>query len=477
MDQVKAALAWLKKHHFWVLGGIAPLIALACWWMGASELDKQFAENKSKIASEFSNQQGIVTKSFLPNDPVNARQTQENEALADRVEALWSKLYDRQREEVLRWPAELGADFVDEVQDLKFGDWIPDRLRQTYFNYIVNYFPNLRTIVGAQELEDDGSLGGFGGGGEFGGGRGGSRGGGGEFGGRGGSGGDFAPVDTETLVDQNFLVYWVDQEAVKSTLVWDRQPSPLRVWVTQENLWVYETLLKAIAATNDASGADRNSNAAVQQIIEMQVGPLAARESRATGRIFVPESSAPVMGLEGEFAGESGEMAMDESGGEFAEFGEGMGEGMGGDSEVMELLSGRYLDETGLPLAIVEPVEYPIGAEFKRLPVRLALYMDQRWVNRLILELANAPLQVEIEEVRINPSSSSGGGGEFGGRGGGGSGSPFGAGVEEIQAFNRRPSVVPVVLQGIVYIFNEPDASLLRGEGDESLETAMLSQP
>ncbi|QDU91196.1 hypothetical protein Pla175_46160 [Pirellulimonas nuda] len=479
MDQLKAAFAWLKKHHFWVLGAVAPLIAIACWWMGASELDKQFVANKGKIDGEFQSHQALSSKSFLPNDPVNNRQTQENDALAKRIEKLWTRLYDRQREVVLRWPAELGDDFVDEVQDLQFGDWIRDGLRQTYLNYIVNYFPNLRTIVGAQELADEDTLGGFGGGGgEYGG-----RGGGGEYGGGGfggGSGGDYAAVDTEQLVDQDFIVYWVDQAAVKSTLVWDRQPSPLRVWVTQENLWVYETLLRAIAATNVASGADRNSNAAVQQILEMQVGPLAARESRATGRLYTPETASPLGGLGESEYGDSDGFAMDDPSGGGDMMSE-LGEGMGGDSEVTELLYGRYLDENGLPIEIVEPVEYPIGAEFKRLPVRLALYMDQRWVNQLILELANAPLQVEIQEVRINPGGSvgSGGGGGGGGGeyGGGGSGSPFANNTEDIQAFNRRPSVVPVVLQGIVYIFNQPDPAALKVQGDDSLDMAMLTEP
>ncbi len=468
MDQIKVAFAWLKKNHFWVLGAVAPLIAVACWWMGASQLDQEFSANKSKIAGEFSNQDGIVAKSFLPNEPVNLKQSKENQALAKRIEALWVKLYNRQREEVLRWPEELGEDFVDEVQGLQFGDWIRDGLRQTYLNYIVNYFPNLGKIVEAQKLEDDAETSGFGGGGR-----------GGEFGGRsggfgggysGGSSAELNPVDTEQLLDQDFLVYWVDQEEVKSTLVWDRQPSPLRVWVTQENLWVYQTLLRAIAATNEASGADRNSNAAVQQILEMKVGPLAARESRATGRIFVPESTSALGGLEGEMFSEEmmGEEGLD--GGGMGEFGE--GEGLGADSETMELLYGRYLDENNLPLALPEEVTFPIGTEFKRLPVRLALYMDQRWINRLIIELANAPLQVEVQEVRINPTDNANSGGGMGDPA-----APFANKTDEIQAFNRRPSVVPVVLQGIVYIFNEPDPSVLNpGEGDESMSTAMLTE-
>ena len=52
------------------------------------------------------------------------------------------------------------------------------------------------------------------------------------------------------------------------------------------------------------------------------------------------------------------------------------------------------------PRRVLEPEDF--GKEFKRLPVRMRLWMDQRWLPHLISECANAPLQVEVQEVRIN---------------------------------------------------------------------------
>ena len=87
---------------------------------------------------------------------------------------------------------------------------------------------------------------------------------------------------------------------------------------------------------------------------------------------------------------------------------------------------------TSAPMAPRSPIRATasltaFGNEFKRLPVRMQLWMDQRWLPQLISECANAPLQVEVQEVRINPADDGSGGGG-GGRGGGGYGRGEGGG-------------------------------------------------
>ena len=42
MDQIRTALAWLKRHHFWVLSGLIALIALGCWWKGTSTFSAKY---------------------------------------------------------------------------------------------------------------------------------------------------------------------------------------------------------------------------------------------------------------------------------------------------------------------------------------------------------------------------------------------------------------------------------------------------
>jgi len=113
------------------------------------------------------------------------------------------------------------------------------------------------------------------------------------------------------------------------------------------------------------------------------------------------------------------------------------------------------------------------GAEYKRLPVRMALKMDQRWLPRLIAECASEPLQIEVQEVRVNPPEGIGGsasgapGSSFrGGDSGPGGGSVF---PEDppIQPFPSQPEMVNVIIQGTIFIFNKPNAAILQTPGEQ----------
>jgi hypothetical protein len=96
--------------------------------------------------------------------------------------------------------------------------------------------------------------------------------------------------------------------------------------------------------------------------------------------------------------------------------------------------------------------------------------MDQRWLPQLIAECASAPLQVEIQEVRVNVGDDGPGGGSRGGFGGGrqsyGAGSM--GGVEMTP--ESEPNMKSIVLQGTVYIFNPPTEAAAAG-ADGSLAT------
>ncbi len=154
-------------------------------------------------------------------------------------------------------------------------------------------------------------------------------------------------------------------------------------------------------------------------------------------------------------------------------------------------LWGRYLDAQGKPIpvggaapaggdttgATAGPIDLSVfGLEYKRLPVRMVLRMDQRWLPRLIAECANQPLQIEVQEVHINTpdaggleAGSPGGFRSMGERGPGG-GSPGGnLSIDHtvIEPFPQQPNIVNVVIQGTIYIFNKPNKSILQPPTDE----------
>jgi hypothetical protein len=401
-------------------------------------------------------------------------------------------------------------------------------LLDNYQNYAERYFPELPKIVGARALREDeiSSASGFGGGYGRGGGEGYGRGGG------YGRGSD-TPLTTglPEEMDDNYICDWLDQAYVREQLNFPHRPSSIRVWVTQEDLWVLKTLLTVIRNTNEAAGATRKSNAAVKTIYSLEVGKRAAPYSRNPGHVYRAPTAAP--SAEGMLGGEGGEMAMGtEGGGRYGgtsgygteggggyEMGTGMegGRGYGGQEgpmteaqEAAILTGGRYLGPDGKPIgggadmamsgdasadasaAPAAPTDFG-SAEYKRLPVRMSLQMNQRWLTQLITECANQPLQVEVQEVRINPSDfasasgASGGGyqafggggygrGESGFSGGGGSAAGLFPERTGIQAFPAQPNLVNVVVQGTIYIFNEPDPSVLEAGGETQVADASSVQ-
>jgi len=157
------------------------------------------------------------------------------------------------------------------------------------------------------------------------------------------------------------------------------------------------------------------------------------------------------------------------------------------------LLSYRYLDDKGQPISVGAPAagaagpeggapaEAPVagpappldlslfGTGYKRLPIRMVLYMDSRWLPQLITACANEPLRIEVQEVRINPPDGGGVGGmngggpsSFGGPSASMAGGTFFPDRTGIQSFPAQPTVATVVVQGTIYIFNKPNVNLLQ---------------
>lgn len=500
MDQLRTALKWLKQQHFWVLSVLAALIGLGCWWVVSGKMSALYETSQKTITAEFTSLATLSSAPFHPNETINGRQLAETKKIADNVTKLWEQLYDRQREQVLQWPAALSKAFRDFVEKKQFGDEIDAELRNNYQNYIERHFPELPKQIGARVMEV-GAIGTLGGG----------RGG---IGPEGGPASGLAP-DGTLQEDDDYICEWVDQNVIREELDFPQRPSALRIWVTQEDLWVYHTLLDVIAKTNQAAGATRQSNAAVRTVYSLEVGKRAAPFSRQQNRLLVPPLiQSPAAGAE--IGPEGGPVPLGPEGGprppQTEMFGPegrggggpGGGAGMTPEQESGFLLSYRYLDDKGMPIPFgsgaaaaagpeaglvpdpaavavpAGPIDFSIlGVGYKRLPVRMVLQMDVRWLPQLISACANQPLRVEVQEVRINTpdvagleAGGAGGGGGFRGvgergPGGGGAGANLFPDHTGLQNFPQQPNVVNVVIQGTIYIFNKPNPTLLQPPAEQ----------
>lgn len=497
MDHVRKILGWLKQNHFWVLSVLIVLISLFCWWTASGTMRKLYKENETKISGGFQQVDSILRDPFHPNPQIKNQQSKEYDQLREAVKTLWQQLYDAQSKGVLIWPEALLPQFVETVKKLQFGDEIPDRWREHYQNYIFRHFPKLPEKIGARAIQEGQS-------------------------GVAGSGftrrgmspeGPGISTSGELEDDGNFICEWSpeDQQVVRDELEFQNVPSALRVWCTQENLWVYHTLLDVIRNTNTAANATRISNAAVRRVYALQVGQMAAPFSRQPNRIYKLPTPAAAAGAESELtasgpSGVGGPGAGMEgfSGGEFTRGGLAAGGQTGPMSEAQErtlLLHGRYLGDDGKPIPFgaggaevgAEPVDMgpapPLdltifGKEYKRLPVRMVLEMDQRYLPRLIAECARQPLQIEVQEVRVNaPELLTGGagGGAMTSRGSfneaGGAGGQLMPELTGVQRFNPHPEIATVGIQGVIYIFNKPDPELLKPPGEGTDQVAQQVQP
>ncbi len=423
MEQVRATAKIIWEQRFWVLSVIGTLVAVACWYLAAEDLQSRFSSRKGAIDGQFTAIKGLGNEPFHPNEEVIKGDLEQAVKQRENVYQMWNDLYERQHAEVLYWPKDnLDEEFVKHMEGRKFLDNISNQMRNQYWNYIQKRFDALLEIVQARKIAQAQGTGG----------RAPSR-----FERGGALGGSPVPGTKEG----DYLVDWLDQGTLESQLLFDEMPTSKQIWVTQEDLWVYETLLHVIARTNKQRGATRPDNTAVREIVLLQVGSPAVKSSQRRGEIYMPPDAGAADALGGGLGGDIG------LGG-----GGAMGGSLGAD-DGSALLNNRYLDPAGQPIS-----GESLSAEFRQLPVHMKLKMDQRWLPQVLLECANAPLPVEVKWIRINPEKarSTARPAPVASRGS----------VQETLP-PVDPNLATVEIQGAVLIYGKPDKELLNVPGVE----------
>jgi hypothetical protein len=435
MDQVRAIAKVIWEQRFWVLSVLGLIVALVCWNMASGSLDARFSERKSAIDGMFTAIQGLKSKPVHPNQIVNEEDQKQVAQQTEYVNEVWQELYNRQKESVLKWPQELGPQFLAYIEGMKFRDPISSNMRSVYQNYIDDRFDGLLKIADAQKLAEGSSGGAYGGGGQYG-----RRG---EYSGGG-------PVSGTPSADEDYLVQWLDQDKVRAKLAFaTNKPTSLQIWVTQEDLWVYEAILNVIAKTNKERGATRPDNTAIRTIIALEVGAGASQGmGQALAKVYMPQAGGdagamaggePGGGGRGDYPGETGGAPY--TGGESYAV-----EGADPSAVDAALLTSRYLDDTGAPLA----GDGDLGKEYRQLPIRMELVMDQRYIPQMLVECANSPLPIEVKQLRINPDKALAG---FEGMGG-----SMGMSSNPALSSVTDPNFAMVEVKGVVFIYNDPAA-------------------
>jgi hypothetical protein len=414
MDQVKDLLIKVKPYAFWIACAIVVIGSLGTWYTTTGTLAEQRNSNKSKIDSAVSTIASLKSKlDEHPNDATAVGMAALNQAQGEEIARGWVLQYKRQ-EGVLVWPESLGADFHEAVQSLRPIEKVPyptlvqpisDTLRRRYRDFIEDELPKLAEIIGGKWQVNREVTGGN------------------EFSGftqpSGPIGADGRPV---TEVDRS-MVLWnpANQKEILdfhyAFTTRESAPETLEVLYAQEDLWVFQNLMGIIKATNE--GAEGRHDAAVKQLLFVRVGMNALGYAGQVEPVLPPDAAANPAGTYSEGPGGVNQPTyvtppVDQSQtGVPAPSAQPMVDPRqvpGFDAR--DPANWRYVDSNNMPLAGVQlrtalATQTPSEADAlltvaKRVPIRMYMEIDQRKLSKLLAEMGNAPLPVEVRQLRIN---------------------------------------------------------------------------
>ena len=425
MEQLIPVIEFIKKHSFWLICGLVTIASFATWYLAAGSLEKSRKDSISSIDSMQRTAQGIsrVTASGVDDSSVLAHPNKSTEegmqgqidAAAKALIRVW-RVRREEQAEILQWPAdvipEAAKEFIEVYKQFDppeafsglanqdMGRWlavykdkIPKRMMKlcdavgTKWDY--DEFGEL--IVKKEDdrfsdTEDEGDMFGKG-----------------------------AKVD---VPEELPVVVWREE----NQSLWndkltdfkgrdgqsgvDEIPTPIQVIMLQQDLWLLEAMFDIIKELN--GDADANDIATIKEILHVVFG----RE--AMSQLGVLTEPNPRLALTGVSSSDDAEFENYDNGGNGSAeddpdaFDPYPGEG----KEQLGPFHGRYVDKDFQPLSATEVQDILKGKVFpeenlellvaKRVPVRIALRMDERKIDDFIAACANSPFAFEIWQVRVN---------------------------------------------------------------------------
>jgi len=342
MDRLKLSFAWFKKNHFWVLTGAGVVVVFVGWYLSTSKLTTEYLDYKSKVDRQFQRVDAIFSDENLKNEKVTNAKQSELTKVADDVFAAWQYRYERQHN-ALNWPKGLLPEFNKRLKAIDPTAEIDEQLRNEYATHINRHeFRRIVGIAGARHF-----------------------------------------TEMKNAKGPPAIVTWAgpNQAEIDSSLTWRETISTSEMRNAQEDVWVYEALATIISKVNQ--GALGHFNAKVRSIAEIHVGGPAANDfmiGLEPGQVHIPQDAAP---------SEPRASLPD-----FPQAAEAVGAGP-------RPLPNRYVDHYGRPL----PTGAAMEVEFRRLPLRVKLVVDQHHISNLLAELATCPLTIEVKQLRLNAGS------------------------------------------------------------------------
>jgi hypothetical protein len=507
MNRIKPAIAWIFRNRFWFACGLTAVACLATWFVAWQALDKQREEQAGKINSKKGAAESVLATKVAtdsgdvldahPNTATEAEMEKRIKSAADAALEAWQVRYDQQKDILVfadAIPQNIRTVLASHLPMEKpyERELVDSTQRGTFGEFFVRHMPGLvlTTINATWNYDDKGKkleskpLAG-------------AR--------------DKPEVPTEPKAED--LVYWTDenQELWHSKVTefkgydgnTDDVPRTDQMLALQQDVWILEAMLKIIGKVNE--GYVANDLAPIKRLDYILVGKEAMSAKKATldPVAYKPEGKiTPVASAKKSGRGQRTSKKEDVS--LAATKGDSFSPGASSSP-----FHGRYVDRdySQLNKSEIERIisEHKLTprsylAVAKRVPVSVAVKMDERRIADFLAAAANSPFTFEVRSLRINNayvpnggakreqtrSATTGTGGSSrpedlarasgaGGAGGGGGGltmdEPDGGGSgkggsgkgpadEDVSPELRKSFDVRVEFLGIVKIYNPPDRSL-----------------
>ena len=446
----------LIKNQFWILGAIALVTAGVVWWMGAGDLDKQFATDKRLVDMKFTEVRNLEmkqgTQNALPSEFFTKSVNDLRKQLGEQVVAAWDNLYDRQtdtseddateifvvdkdidnltkntqvatfrelilhepddREAMLKADSSLGPDILQKIQ-VYHSNRILDKEIAGLFGMLDLRHAREKDIFGKQ-----------------------------------------LPVAAGAAPEKGVegILVWaapVSPAGFLARYTTTQPPSLDRIAMTYEDIWTFRSVFTALRKINSRP---------IDTWLDVMKGKSLSAEAAS---LRVDQANVPIKRIDYcdlaqwamyssfEDPGDVKIVAPGSSGGGIDPVINSGGSGgstfsvntQGTEEETKQLMTGRYLN--GRNEQVENPSDPPF-AEFRQMYVQIKVLMDQRLIPVLIAECANAPLPIETRQVRVTLDEVD-------------VIRKAAANVNDPTSLQRSPHDAVVMLRGVVYIYTIPD--------------------
>jgi hypothetical protein len=389
MDKLAPAIEWLKKNKFWVGSAALALAMLTTWILVTLGIDKQTEKYTSDVKSHITKGESILRVSAEegvrahPNEYTSSGMQELLEQSLEKTIEAWKLRYDAQQK-ILKWSPEVAEneEFLNYFSRFDPPETYPDESgkgREAFAMFYRTQIGRQMERIAAEVLNAKW---------------------------------DFDPKykDIKMTGDEELAKFAVKWNADNQRL-WNRKlttfrgwdnhdldinaPVPLQIYMLQQDLWLLEAMFAIIREVNGDVRA--NDLAKIKRIDHIAFG-------REVGPKLGKLTPLPQTTNEPDFAGGMAGRSDFGSGGGFNE-------------EFSDLpFHHRYVSTEFKPLsatvvsnvltAVKEGNEFPVEhlelVVARRVPVRIALRMDEREIPAFMSACANSPFAFEIQQVRKN---------------------------------------------------------------------------